>query len=264
MSARSPRQKLTQNTIAVVFYFMHPRCWDKLIQQHALKSSLYETVLDLTMLAKIFTRAPLNRTGGFKPDWTTDYVGAEQFSWDDELTAPIFRQEKEGHFLARDPGLSLGFDGLLANPPLASATDIAPKNKFIDNGSDIFSRIPEEILSEIAVLLPSASVRNLQFASRRMASLHLSSRYWRSRFNFPNELCHVNLPSGLLSFGQVGDLSIDWRRLCDQLLHPLGERYGWWENRKRVAALNSKLVESMSRRRIDGSLMEVDEVRSLH
>ena len=215
------------------------------------------------MLAKIFTRAPISRNGGgFGPDWMIDYAGAEQCFWQDNEV--IFRLAKEWHFLARDPGLSLGFDDLLANPPLASATDIAPKIKFIDNGSDTFSRLPEEILSEITVLLPSASVRNVQLASRRMASLHLISRYWRSRFDFPNELCHVKLPSGLLKSSQVGDLYIDWRCLCDQLLHPLGERYGWWKNRKRIAAMNRKLVESMSRRRSDGSLIEVDNVPSLH
>ena len=90
--------------------------------------------------------------------------------------------------------------------------------------------------------------------------MHLSSRYWRSRFEFPNELCHVGLPPALLTSGQVGDQSVDWRCLCDQLMHPVGERFGWWQNRKRITALNKKLVESMSCRRSDGSLKGADDV----
>ena len=31
------------------------------------------------------------------------------------------------------------------------------------------------------------------------------------------------MPPALLRTGQVGDLCVDWRRLCDQLLHPVGE-----------------------------------------
>ena len=193
---------------------MHPRCWDILVQQHALIASPDKSALDLKMLAKIFAQTPLSDAGGLggglKLDWAKDYAGAEQFFWDVNEWNRHYRQLDEGwHFLARDPRLALGFDDLLASPPLASATDIAPKTRFNDNTCDIFSRLPAQILLEILVLLPSTSVRSLQLASRRVASLYLSSRYWRSRFKFPNELCHVSLPSGLLSSGRVGDLCVD-------------------------------------------------------
>ena len=87
-----------------------------------------------------------------------------------------------------------------------------------------------------------------------MASVHLSSRYWRSRFDFPNELCHVKLPPTLLKSGRVGERRVDWRRLCDQLLHPVGDDIEWWRSRKRITALNREVVKSMLLRRSDGIL----------
>ena len=236
-------------------YLMHPRCWDILLQQHALVASPIRTYLDLNDLSKIFLQIPLGPCGDrFRPDWVTDYAGPERFFWIDEMHD--LAEERQWHFLARDPGMALGFDELLANPPLESAANISPRIQSANHEGDIFSRLPAEVLTEVLVLLPSASVRDLQLASRKTASVHLSSRYWRSRFDFPNDLCHVTLPPALLRSGQMGGLWVDWRRLCDQLLHPVGEEYGWWQNRKRITALNRKLAESMSLRRSDGRLKE--------
>ena len=240
-------------------FLMHPRCWDILLQQHALVESPVKPCLDLNALSKIFLQIPLGPGGSkFRPDWVTDYAGPELFFWNYEISS--FQDAPEWEFMVHDPGFVRGFDDLLASPPLESVTDISPRIEFFDNGGDVFARLPEELLSEITMLLPSASVRDLRLASRRMASMHLSSRYSRSRFEFPNELCHVSLPPALLTSGQVGGQSVDWRRLCDQLMHPVGETFGWWQSRKRITALNKKLVESMSRRRSDGSLKGVDDV----
>ena len=242
------------------FYLMHPRCWDILLQQHALVAPPTKTCLDLNELGKIFIQVPQMGPfgGGFRPDWTTDYAEPEQFFWMGQEDR-IFQQAPEWKFLTHDPGTACGFDELLANPPLESAASMSPRIEFTDDGGDIFHRLPAEILTEILVLLPSTSVRDLQFASRKMASIHLSSRYWRSRFEFPNDLCHVRLPPALLKSGQVGEQWVDWRRFCDQLLHPVGDGYGWWKNRKRITAMNKSLVESMSRRRSDGRLKEVED-----
>lgn len=161
-------------------------------------------------------------------------------------------------FIVRDPGTPYGFDELLANPPLEPTANTSPRIQFTDDGDDIFSRLPEELLTDIIVLLSSASVRDVQLASKKMASVHLSSRYWRSRFDFPNELCHVKLPPALLKSGRVGERWVDWRRLCDQLLHPVGDEFEWWQIRKRITALNRKLVKSMPLRRSDGRLKSVE------
>ena len=241
------------------FYFMHPRCWEILQQQYTLAAPPGKTVIDLRYLANIFTQIPLTESGGgFKPDWTTDYAGTEYFFGDDEETQSYesnIEEAPEWHFLLRDPSLVFGFDDLIANPPpLESAPNVAPRIQFVDNGSDIFSKLPSELLDEILVLLPSSSVRDLQLASRKMASMHLSPKYWRSRFEFPNELCHVKPPEA----GRVEDRKVDWRCLCEKLLHPVGWGFDWWKNRKRIIELNRKLVQSMERRGSDGRFREVD------
>lgn len=205
------------------------------------------------------------RGGGFQPDWATDYGGPEPFWWiGDDATPDIFPEAFEWHFLQRDPGVACGFDQLFASPPFKSSATMSPPIRFTESGNDIFSRFPEEIITEILVLLPSASVRDLQLASRKIASAHLSSRYWRSRFEFPNELCHVELPQALKKSGQVNGQWVDWRRLCDQLLHPVGEKPGWWKNRKRITALNRQLVKSMALRDNDGRLKKVKDVPVVH
>ncbi len=136
----------------------------------------------------------------FRPDWITDFTGPERFYCiEDGLSEgpPVC------NFIVRDPGTAYGFDELLANPPLEPAANTSPRIVFTDDGGDIFSCLPEELLTRILVLLPSALVRDVQLASKKMASVHLSSRYWRSRFGFPNELCHVKLPPTLLESGRV-------------------------------------------------------------
>lgn len=240
---------------------MHPCCWDILQQQYALLASPTKMHLDLNELSKIFTQIPLAKssTGGFRPDWAIDSAGTEQllvFDYSDDMS----EAQKHPHFLLCDPGTACGFDELLANPPLEPAGNTSPRINFPQNGGDGFSRLPVEILTEILVLLPSASVRDLPLASRAMASVGFCSRYWRSRFEFPNDLCHVRLPPALLESGQVDGKPVDWRRLCDQLLHPVGDQYQWWQNRKRMTALNRALVKSMSRRDSDGRLKGVKDI----
>lgn len=177
---------------------------------------------------------------------------------DEETSYPEYdiNDEPEWHFLLRDPALVLGFDDLLANPPLEPA---APRIEFMDNGSDFFAKLPSELLDEILVQLPSTSVRNLELDSRKMASVNLSSKYWRSRFEFPNELCHVRLPEALLTPGWVENRRVDWRWFCGKVLHAVGGKFDWLRNRKRIIGLNRKLVQSMERRGRDGRLMDVDD-----
>ena len=45
-------------------YLMHPRCWDILLQQHALVASPTKPYLDLDLLGKIFLQIPLYESGG--------------------------------------------------------------------------------------------------------------------------------------------------------------------------------------------------------
>ena len=75
-------------------FLMHPRCWDFLLQQHALVESPVKPCLDLDALSKIFLQIPLGAGGGdFRPDWVTDCAGPELFFWDYEILS--FRDARE-------------------------------------------------------------------------------------------------------------------------------------------------------------------------
>lgn len=111
-----------------------------------------------------------------------------------------------------------------------------------ENTPDPFSRLPPELLAEVLFLLPTASGQTVRLASRAMASISLSSSFWRSRFHFPNELCHITLPQRLQTTAQADNSALDWRRLCYRLLHSTSKG---WQNRKRIMTLNEKLVRMM-------------------
>ena len=92
------------------------------------------------------------------------------------MTIADFNRTTEFDLLVLDPGIPYGFDELLANPPLEPTANTPPRIEFTNDGIDIFSCLPEELLTKILVLLPSASVRDVQLASKKMAPVHLSSR----------------------------------------------------------------------------------------
>lgn len=153
-----------------VFYCMHLCCWDILQQQHALIAPP-SRCLDLNELRRLLIQIPLIGKGilgadYFKPDWTNDFTGSERFA---NIEGNF---SDDGTFTTHDPGIAYGFDELLANPPLETAATISPRIQFTDDGGDVFTRLPEEILTEIFVLLPSASVRDVQLASKKLASVH--------------------------------------------------------------------------------------------
>ena len=190
------------------------------------------------------------------PEWAGDYGGPEQFwedgwSWNEEpeasMVAGLLEELPELEFLVRNPENSHGFESLLANPPLQAASAESPHPiSMVTHVHDTFYRLPEELLLEIICVLPTASVQKLRLASRAIASVRLNTGFWRSRFMFPNELCHIQLPSELLKIDQRDHPSVDWQELCYRLLHPeKTTEYQWWQNRKRIASLNEKLVHQM-------------------
>ena len=103
-------------------------------------------------------------------DWTTDY-----------------------DYLVKNPNKVDEINEILGNPPTLSAEDASLQPTSKPRGQCIFSRLPEEILVQLFGFLPTSSVLAVRLASRTMASVLLASRFWRSRFNLPHELCHVRL-----------------------------------------------------------------------
>ena len=106
-----------------------------------------------------------------------------------------------------------------------------------------FSHLPKEILVQIISFLPTPSVQAVRLASRTMASVHLPVSYWHSRFQFPNELCHIKLPSHL-SPGRFDRKAIDWKSFCNRLLYP--EQNEPMKNRSRISDLIKKFLLEMT------------------
>ena len=233
---------------------MHPACWDIFLQKHAVLSSRNPSYPNLEKLGEIISSQDVACDGrGLVPEWAGDYDGPEQFwedgwSWHEEpeasVVAGLLEESPEWNYLVHDPDNSQGFGTLLTKPPLLAATaESPPPISMVINTHDIFCRLPEELLLEIICLLPTASIHKLRLASRAIASVHLNTKFWRSRFMFPNELCHIQFPSGLLQTNQQDHPLVDWQKLWYRLLHPENTmEYQWWQNRKRIASLNEKLV----------------------
>lgn len=185
-----------------------------------------------------------------------DYAGPEQF-WDDGWTwsedvdtsvvACMLEEKPEWNFLVSDPDIPRPLNQLVQHIPSKSSITRSPKSvQFCVGAHDVFSRLPEELLLEIICFLPTASVENARLASKVMAAVQLGTNYWLSRFAYPNELCHIQLPADFPYGYQADTLAVDWWNLCYRLLHPEDSRHSdWWKNRKRIISLNLKLVQMM-------------------
>lgn len=233
---------------------MHPACWQIFSQVHALLAQRNSLSPDLERLGHIFAHSDLEERGrGLVPDWAGDYAGPEQF-WDDGWTwnenidasvvAALLEEKPEWDYLVSNPSVSIDLNQLMQHPPMitSSTLSLSPVQPNVDT-QDILSRLPEELLLEIMCLLPTTSFQNVRLASKVMASVPLGLSFWRSRFAYPNELCHVRLPAEFPRGDQCGTLSVDWRELCYRLLHLDHSRQPEsWKNRRRVVSLNSKLV----------------------
>ena len=226
------------------------------MQNHALFAKEKASAPNLDTLGQLLASQTLEEGDerGLRPDWTDDYLGPEQF-WADgwryheepeaSEVAGVLDDTAEWDFLVYDPTIVPNFDEVLNNPPHVSNEQPSHLVHSTFSRKDDILNLPAEILLNILCLLPTSSVRALRQASRRFASVHLISTYWRSRFAYPNELCNIPLPITLLS-GQQGNSQVDWKALCDKLLHPPPELQNeGWRNRKRISLLTQKLVQRM-------------------
>ena len=149
-------------------------------------------------------------------------------------------------FLIHDPGSVQGFTELVEDPPLARSHLNHPSTNIswkADN-HDPFSPLLTELRMEVLFLLSTDAAQAVRLGSRAMASVPLGSKFWRSRFAFPHELCHIRLSqSPRLHTGPQADRpAVDWTRLCYRLLHS-ADKGG--QNRKRIMNLNGTLVRVM-------------------
>lgn len=145
-------------------------------------------------------------------------------------------------FVAHDPENAPAFDGTLEDILRSqSANEQEPYITPLNDVHDAFSPLPVEILHQILCLLPTNSYHAVRSASQSFAAIHPSNDYWRSKFAFPHELCHISLPSHI-----VAAPALNWRSLYYHLMNPANEQDDRLrqcrQNRDRIAYLNSKLV----------------------
>ena len=236
---------------------MHPACWQIFLQVHALLAKRNPLSPDLERMGHILTHSELEERGrGLVPDWAGDYAGPEQF-WDDGWTwnedidasvvAGLLEEKPEWDYLVFDPDISIDLTQLIHHPPMISShiLSLNPDQSNV-NAEDVFSQLPEELLLDIMCLLPTTALQNVRLASKAVAYVPLGPSFWLSRFEFPNELCHVRVPAGFLRDHQSSTSSVDWREMCYRLLHlDESRRPKSWKNRRRIESLNSKLVRMM-------------------
>lgn len=220
------------------------------LQNHALLAKEKASKPNLDTLGQLLASQTLEQGDGrgLRPNWTDDYLGPEQFWADGWLyhevpqAHGVLGYTDEWDFLVYDPQVySLG--ELLVNPPLLLGEQSCCVAQSTSNPSKDFPYLPAEILINILCFLPTSSVHALRLASRAFASLYLNTTYWRSRFDYPNEFCHVCLPPQRLD-GQPENSQIDWRTFCDRLVQ-INKSRKWWQNRERILLLTSKLVEKL-------------------
>lgn len=230
-------------------YPLHPACWDIFCQQFAAAVVRNPLGPDLDCIGAVFAAEEVEEEGrGFKPDWTADYAGAENFwsdgwSWNEDVEASEVKQTLDESpdldFIVFDPQCTSLPANLIQHPPLMS-TDRAPSISWPTRSGEPFSKLPVEILHIIMRLLPTPSVLALRLASRIIASVPLANSFWHSRFDVPHELCHVDLSKLLAS--HEANVPIDWKTLRERLLNSHGPDAKGWQNRKRINQLATRLV----------------------
>ena len=217
---------------------MHPICWDLFLQNFALAG---KSRPNLNTLGDLFTKQDIEyddsgngRSCGMRPNWMPDHVyGEVELFWGDETSGWSYLEEPwasqiawaawdnpQLDYLVHDPAKLPDFRRYFQNPPLLDPTirQSTRATKGADgflnptSAADPFSVLPTEICIAIFCCLPTRSVNNLRLASRSMAVVYLTPAYWRSRFEWPNELCHIKTPVPLRG-------EVDWRLLCSQVLH---------------------------------------------
>lgn len=233
---------------------MHPACWDIFLQNHAVLATRNPFTPNLNLLGEIFANQELEGDGqGLQPDWSKDYAGPNLFysdgwAYHEDLEASevwgVLEESDKWDFLVYDPETVTGIEEILNNPPLLQSGLQTRETSLTAKEDHLFSRLPQEILQGILCLLPTSSVQAVRLASRVMAAIPLTFSYWRSRFEFPNELSRIELPQALFP-SQMNGQVVDWKSLCQQLLRPVGEQYKWWENRKRISTLTKRLAQRL-------------------
>ncbi|KAI9798516.1 MAG: hypothetical protein M1833_004783 [Piccolia ochrophora] len=234
-------------------YPVHQACWNILRKTYC--SSVGHETVNVNLLGQVLASQDADNDEQFlTPDWSGDWGESAWFpdGWmDDNGAAGDIDDEDLDVFdyLARDPEDMTELEPLLLNPPETSTPPVAPVQITLEDGASQrqkLPRFPSELWIQILCLLPTKSVLSLRLASRLIAAIPLSQQWWLSRFEFPHELCHLPVPTEAIN-SVSPPVYIDWLAYVTRVLHPSGESFPCWTNRKRILRLNFFLTRRLSR-----------------
>ena len=252
---------------------IHSVCWEICRQEFLLWAD--EISLDnfVDQLGNMLSEQDFLENGrGLVPSWSGDYKGPEQFyddgwtasddyrpSIDESGVAQLLENAPEFEFLVCDPEDAEGFYDLFPHLPMAPNSEPQDAKSALNSleGADPFQKLPNELLLDILALLPSTAVCKARMASRCFANARLDDAFWRSRFDQPHELSHVDVSR--LSTDQ-NDLAsvIDYRQLYGRMIRAEGMPFRGWQNRKRISSLCHQLCSVLFQPQIPAQLVHDD------
>ncbi|KAK8039263.1 hypothetical protein PG993_007674 [Apiospora rasikravindrae] len=215
-------------------YAVHDFCW-KLLRHTVDPEGSFPSKTIARHLFAILYNTPANLSGGLLPGH--DYGGALQSrsndTWAQDPVSTIFGSDL--FYILQDPDDEFDFEAesMLDSLPSTSYMSIQEAES---GKTDVFNRLPSEIIMLILLDLPSRTVCNLRLASKHVAAYTapslLSQRFWASRFNGDEEMVFAfalrddNLPPE----------PIDWRQLYQKAQSMLRnfQTYPGFMNRRRI------------------------------
>lgn len=234
---------------------MHAVCWEVCKQEILLWGGDKSLDQLIDQLGDLLSEQDFLENGkGLVPSWSGDCKGPEQFhcGWsashnfgpliDDAYVVGLLQDVPELYFLVCDPEDSEGFYEIFQHVPLTLDSELRDAKSMMGplKGVDPFQKLPNELLLDILALLPSTAVRKARISSRCFANARLDLAFWRSRFDQPHELSHVDV-SRLSSGQKVSASVIDYRKLYDRMIRAEGMPFRGWQIRRRISSLCRQL-----------------------
>ncbi|MCJ1230330.1 hypothetical protein MMC12_007003 [Toensbergia leucococca] len=222
----------------------HQACWRLMQQEHPW--------LNETLLAKTLdgNHGSLNFPRDMNPDWCDRFDEPDHFNgpldlwsiwgWNSGFNHDVDHKTDFG-YLVRDP-----FNvSMLQNILVECYQTIGPHEEQSVGGLqvdlsasfDVFQQLPPELILRVMSFLPSPSVGALRLASRTCGMLSLRG-FWKTRFFYPHELCHIPYATPNVDVSDV-----QWTKIRHSLLYPfivpdqLRNRFRISYNNKRLAGL---------------------------
>ncbi|KAK7980560.1 arginine rich protein [Apiospora arundinis] len=214
-------------------FTMHDFCW-RLLRHAVDPEKSFPTKTVARQLFAILYNTPAEPSGALLPGH--DYGGASGFHVQGGMQDPVTAiYGSDLFYILQDPDDEFDFDAEIT-------TDLLPNNHDMrlqgveSRETDLFSRLPSEIIMLVVSKLPSKTVCDLRLASKHVAAYTtqplLPQSFWASRFDDGAEMAFAfSLRENHLPLSPI-----DWRQLYQraQSMHKDFRTYPGFMNRWRI------------------------------